>query len=379
MALVRFGSVVQAASGALGAVTFSRHAGASIVRTRPIFKPHQSAAVLANQAVFAQARAAWRALSTEDRLTWIRAAPQFPETNRLGFSRPLPAFTIFMRLAIRNILLGFTPPTYPYAFGNADLGHEVSIEIFPGGPANLINPPPHIVQGPRHTTKAQRLFSTHPGLPGQLWLTISHEEPDRYSLNLWTPLIAAFGTPQRLEWYRFEVTQWLTGWPRSITSRHLLQIPNVGNELTYNGDFQIGGTPPAGWTVTGTGALTQSHTGTWGDGESGRWVVAAAQPLTYFATAVANRFTWVPSTAYTFRMAYKGISGLISSIKVGAAGAAEVTLYTNLAATASVWTTTTKSFTSPTLANGGYIYFYQNAAQACDFSFDNLSIRKDVY
>jgi hypothetical protein len=379
MALVRFGSLAQAASGAIGGVTFSRQAGAPIVRTRPIVKPHASAAVLANQAVFAQARAAWRALSTADRLTWIRAAPQFPTTNRLGFSRPLSAFAVFMTCALRNLLAGNAPPTMPSSLWSHLLGRTTSIELWPGGPATLLVLQGVFYDNPSFIVAAQRNFATHPGLPGQLSRVISRPLPGTYCANIWPALIAAFGTPARLEWLRFEVTQSVPAWPRAITSRHLLQIPNVGDELTYNGDFQIGGTPPAGWTVTGTGVLTRSGILPYGDYYSGLWQVAAAQPLTYFATAVANRFTWVPSSAYTFRMAYKGTSGLISSIKVGAPGAAEVTLFTNLAATGSVWTTVTKSFTSPTLPNGGYIYFYQNAAQACNFAFDNLSIRKDVY
>jgi hypothetical protein len=379
MALVRFGSLVQAASGALGALVFSRQAGAAIARMRPILKPHDSPAVLANQCIFAQARAAWAALSAADRLTWIRAAPQFPSVNRLGVSRPLSPFVLFMRLAIRNLLLGFAPPTFPYPFGNADLGHELSIEPFPGGPINLINPPPHIDQVPRHTTKAQRLFSTHPGFPGQLWTTISRDQPANYSINLWPQLTAVLGTPARLEWFRFLVTQWVTGWPRSVTSSHLVQIPNVGDELLTNGDFQIGGTPPSGWTVTGGGALTQIAAATWGDGKSGRWIVGAANPQTQWFTATAKRFSLVAAAAYTIRFAYKVISGNISHIRYAGSGLAEQTLCNALPDTSGAWVTTSIAFTPPSSASGCYLIVRNLINIPCDVFFDNIYIRKDLY
>jgi len=379
MALVRFGSLVQAASGALGAVTFSRQAGASIVRTRPICKPHASAAVLANQALFTRARAAWHALSDADRLTWIRAAPQFPTTNRLGFSRPLTPFAIFMTCALRNLLAGLAPPSIPSPYWSYSLGKTISIDVWPGGPATLL-----LLEGvtyamPGLIVRAQRPFHTHPGLPGQLWRVIARPTPGTYTANIWPALIAAFGTPTRLEWLRFDITQWVLAWPRAITSRHFVQIPSVGDELVYNGDFQIGGTPPAGWKVSGTGALTRSPLLPYGDDYSAKWLVAAAQPATEFYTASPHEFPLTAGQNYTLRCAYKVVSGNITQIYYTVLGIGYATICGPFPIADAAWHTLSVPFTAAYTGSQTRLSV-QNAATVPGHIFlDNLSIRKDVY
>jgi len=378
MALIQFGSIVHAASGALGGVTFSRQGGAHIVRVRPIWRPGSSEAVLAQQAIFARARAEWRALTDEERLTWTRLATQFSFPNRLGLHRQLSGNHLFIAAAARCIAQGFpishTPnPDWAYLLGKA-----ISIELWPGGPATLTIPEGTTLALPFVTVSAQRLFSTHPGLPGQLWRVIARPYPGTYACNFWTNLIGAFGTPARLEWYRFEVTQWVPGWPRTTTSRHLLQIPNLGPDLITNGDFQTGGTPPAGWQVLGTGVLTQTLSAPYGDGFSGNWTVAAAQPITRCFTATASYFSLIAGASYTLRFAYRFSSGTVSYVQILGTGMTNVTLYTNLTDATADWITAEKSFTPDGNATGCYLRFYNAASVPVNVNLDNVSIRKDT-
>lgn len=379
MALVRFGSLVQAASGALGSLTFSRHTGGAIARTRPIVKPHSSQPVLANQAVFSRARAAWQALSTADRLTWIRIAGQFPVTNRLGFSRPLSPFAIFMGSAMRNLLAGVAVSQIPNPLWAYLLGKTISIEVWPGGPATLTVLENTMYTMPGLIVAAQRPFRTHPGLPGQLWRVIARPTAATYAVNIWNDLIADLPPPARLEWLRFQVTQWVPAWPRTITSRHFVQIQNVGNELVTNGDFQIGGTPPAGWSVTGTGVLTRSAITPYADGYCANWVVAAAQPATYFSTAVANWFPLVGGANYTIRLAYRVTSGATSNLRLYGTGMSTIVLKDAFTLTTGDWITWQTTFTPDGSCPDGHLVLLNNINIAGNVDFDNISIRKDVY
>jgi len=379
MALVRFGSGIKAASGALGGQCFSRQGGAPILRTRPILTPHTSAPALANRAVFAQARAAWRALSTAQQLTWIRAAEQFPTVDRLGRARELSPFLLFMGCAIRQLNAGVSPPTQILSLDAWLLGKTIQIEIWPGGPATLTVLENTMYELPSLIVKAQRTWSTHPGLPGQLWRVIARPHGATYACNFWPQLIAAFTAPQRLEWFRFEVTQSVPNWPRTLTSRHLVQIPNTGNELIYNGDFQIGGTPPDGWAVIGTGALTQTGILPYNDHLSGRWVVAAAQSWTLARTADAYLFTLIAGQTYTFRCAYKVWSGNISWIAYELTPGTYTYICGPLPIADQQWHTLEIPFTSVYSADTIALLIINDGSTPCYVYLDDISIRKDVY
>jgi len=378
MALVKFGPIVGAASGKLGSICFSRQGGASIVRTQPIAKGPPSAAQMSNDATFARAQSTWRSLPAADRLTWTTAARQLPSANRLGLSRQLSGYQLYLQSTML-CLLGGVAVQDTFSSDIAKHWSKVaSIELWPGGPANLVLDTPTASGVPHNIVRAQRTHRTHPGLPGQLWRVINRDDVLDYSLNFWQDLTAAFGTPAPLEYFRFEVTQWIPGWPHFVTTRSLVQIPNVGAELIVNGDFEIPLVALFTWDKAGDGTLQILTTYPWGDGHSARWLVPGGAAPTYFFTAIPVRWTWTPSSAYTFRMAYRGDSGAITHITAFASGAPEVQIHGVLADTSAVWKTLEVGFTSPTAAAGGGIYFYNNANQDAHFSFDNISIRKDT-
>lgn len=379
MALVRFGSLIQAASGRVGGLCFSRQGGTPIVRTQPLYRRHDSERCLATRAAMAQAQSLWRDLSEANRLAWANFARQFPASNRLGLSRQRSAFNVFMASTVRGLLGGFFFRPSPDQQTPYLLGRTVSVELWPGGPANVLYAEGSEGDLPHATVKAQRLVSTYNGLPGQIWRTVSRTDISDFAHDFWTNLVAAFGTPARLEWFRFDVTQWLPAWPRTLTSRHLVQIPNVGDELTYNGDFQIGGTPPTGWTVVGTGALTQAILYTYADLASGHWIVAAAQPATEFLTHTTYRFTLVAGQTYTLRLAYNVTSGNISVIYYLVPGLGYANICGPLPTADGAWHTLAVQFT-PTWSGTACSLRINNAANIPgNVLFDNISIRKDVY
>ena len=390
MALVRFGSVVQAASGRLGAVCFSRQGGSPIVRTEPIVKPHQSAAVLANQAAFAQARLLWLDLGDGPRMMWGQAAVQFPTVNRLGLKRQLSGFALFCACAVRGLNSWVGVSYNPIPGGYQTPGLPCSVEIWPGGPAEVFTDADYDSYRPYITVRAQRFCSSSNGKPGRLWRVVGRARWSKVSINVWNPDrppplspkapgLVTFGVPGRLEWYLVEVEQWAHGYFPTFISRHLVQIPNVGDELTYNGDFQVGGTPPAGWAVVGTGALTQSVTTPYGDAFSGRWQVAAAEPETNFQTDWTYRFALVSGQGYTFRCAYKVVSGNISTVAIYYGGVGDQVLSGPLAVVDGLWHRLEIPFVSTWTSSDLRLAVRSAAGIAGDVYLDNVSIRKDVY
>jgi hypothetical protein len=158
----------------------------------------------------------------------------------------------------------------------------------------------------------------------------------------------------------------------------LVQIPNVGSELVYNGDFQIGGTPPAGWITTGAGALTGETFGPYGDGISGRWLCVSLPASSNIYTAVANRFALVAGAGYTFRWAYKRTSGNITSSYILGPGLTAIKLYDALPGGTGTWLTDTKSFVPAQSCAAAYFNIGNVAGLDVDLGFDNVSIRRDT-
>jgi len=376
MALVRPGSVVQSVSGRLGAVVFSRQGGAPIVRTCPTRKKCYSAAALSARATFTRARGAWVALSEEERRTWVKAAMQLTTANRLGVNRQLSGFCTFVKCAVKALQVQLSPPTAPTQPNTEHFGQPPVLEVFAGGPAT-VRFEPEILQGnPNVTVAAQRLVSSHPGLPGQLWAVVAHAEPLDYELDFWDALAARLGPPQSTEWIRFEVEQWLYGWPKTITSRHLVQVSSSGPELVRNGNFQSGGTPPIGWTLVGDGTLVRvldpGPTGNY----TALWTVAPLAGAAIFATDPPDRFAVLGGQTYTLRISYRVVSGTSPGCVIGGNFMTPYQPFAFLPPNGNVWTTTSWDFIPDVDDAAVGLDFYSAPTIACEVSWDNISIRK---
>jgi len=389
MALVQFGSLVSAASGRVGALCFARSGGSPIVRTQPGPRTHDSPIALSTKRYFALSLAAWSALTTAQKQTWQNAARQFPSPNRLGLQRQLTAFSLFVACRMRayTASIGFFDTANP-ATGYT-LGIPCTVQIWPNGPCEVFNDNPHSGAFPFLTVHAQRFISTASGAPGRLTRVIGRRTTSVPSLNAWQPstympatigpgLIGLSGTPAPLEWFLVYVDQWLPGYGHKSTSTHLVQIPNVGSQLLTNGDFETGGTPPTGWTVTGSGSLTQSALLPYGDGFSGLWAVAAAQPQTQFFTHSSYRFSLLGATNYTLSWSYKVNSGNISYAYVAGTGMSNVQFVNALPITTGYWTRASYTITPSANATGCYILVRNLINIPGNVSFDNISLRKDT-
>jgi len=389
MALVRFGTLTQAVSGRVGSLCFARQGGSPIVRTQPLYRSRDSQQALQNRAYFSASISAWRALTDSQRLTWTQAARQFPTPNRLGLSRQLSGFALFVAARMRAYTanIGFFP--FPSTGAGYTLGLPCTILIWPGGPAEAYLDAPVSGSYPFVSVQAQRLCKKDNTLPGRLLRTCGRKTTTIPSFNFWDTstympanvapgLIAPLGTPAALEWYLCFAQQWLPGYPRSITTSHLVQIPDVGANLVYNGDFEIdGATPPTGWEVKGTGLLSRTAAA-YADGHSGKWLVAPGQAATYFNSTGAHRFALIGGQSYTLRWVYKVVSGNCSAVKIDGPIMTSYYPYSALPDTSGSWVRDEKHFTPDASDAAVYFQIYNNAATPCEIHFDNLSIRKDT-
>jgi len=378
MALIRPGGLAQVISGGLGALTFARQGSQPIVRTRPIPRAPTSARALSNQALFAQARRAWQHLATSDKLRWERAAPQFSYVNRVGLSRQKSPFALFVGLAMRNLGQGLPTPSAPAAPGNIDLATPINVTLWPGGPAQIAYEGEYNYAFPNVTIEAQRLVSTSPSLPGQLWRVVYRDVMEDCGINFWDELCAAFGEPQPLEWYRLRVTQWITAWPRKAVSTFTAQIPNVGPEKIYNGTFTIDGSPPAGWLVNGPGFLTRDDYFPYSDGWSAYWEHAVSAAQASFYSWIPGLFSLSAGHNYTVRFAKKIEAYDISKIVIEGTGMSPLTVHTGGAESFTPWRLYSYSWTQSANAINCYIRFYSLASVPAEVYFDTVSIREDL-
>jgi len=378
MALTRFGSIVQALSGRVGAYCYARQGATSIVRTAPLPGALNSAANLTARAALVHARGLWNDLSDAEVLTWSNAAKQLTTTNRLGLKRQISGFNCFMQCAISTLMAGGVPSSaaVPPA-ANIQPG-PLEVELWPGGPCNIIHPDWLYLTDFTLTTRAQRCVRTRPTFPGQCWRTISHQIPDYQAVNIWSDLVAALGTPAPLEWLRIRLTTRLTSWPTAHSQEVHVQMPECGDELTQNGDFQTGGTPPSKWSVTGGGSLTQTDYLPWGDGYSGSWVVPATAGAKSAYQGLAHSMTFLAGEPYTVRFAYRSWLGTVTAIYIGGTGMTTQTLATNFASAGLDYERFEASFTPDGTTTAGYLRFYQNASTSVQIDLDNVSIRKDT-
>jgi hypothetical protein len=378
MALIRFGSVIQAASGRLGGICFSRQGGTPIVRTQPLQRAHDSAAAVTTRAVWARAHRLWLKLSDADLLSWQNAARQLPSPNRLGLSRQISAYNAYMASAVPALLAGDTPvPTAAASAALVQPGNLV-VEIWPGGPANVTHPDGTFLNFFTLVTKAQRCVRTNPSLPGQFWKIVSRRQPGFISTNIWPELIAAFGTPVALEWYRFLFLRRVPGWPKTHTTHVHAQIPNVGPELVINGDFQIGGSPPYSWRVIGPVTLEQDTFLPWGDGISAHADHGAAQATARFLTWTPGLFSLQAAQSYTCRFAYRFDSGHVDYIVIEGSGMSAVTLARDFFSADIDWHQASYTWLQATNATNCYLNFYSMLGSSMHITVDNVSIRKDT-
>lgn len=108
MAVIRYGPVVGAASGAVGGVVLVATRGGAVMRKRPAVRTRDSAAALAARGMPGKVGAAWNALDETTRAQWVTAAAGKLFPNRLGVLRSISGFQLYSKF-VMDIYLGQAP------------------------------------------------------------------------------------------------------------------------------------------------------------------------------------------------------------------------------------------------------------------------------
>lgn len=401
MAVVRFGPIVQSASGALGGLVFSRQGGTSIVRTRPLLRNPRTARQLTTRAAYNRVVALWRSLTDAQRLNWFRVAQTYRQPKPDGTSNPLTAWQTFATVQLRYLDMPYGAATLypdPYPLAGTLETSGIRLDVWPGGPINMV----HSRGGPSllpleynricYDLFAQRPFRTFPTLPGRLRLSAWHDWSRTYSNNLlstsnyWRPLIGTrwltnFELPAASEFITWHCTSHFLLWPSSTLWSGTSQVPNVSSELLTNGDFELpddaGAGARTGWTPSaGATATTEIHD-VWGDAYSLRWQVPAAAGEQNLSSGL-NIDVTTPG-AYTLRFAaMTTIAAAWYGIYLLLAPSGTVTITTASPPADGLWHEYSYPFNVPADKTLARLRFQKNAGTATDIYLDNITIRRDL-
>lgn len=113
MAIIRPGPLAGAISGRLGGVVFVAGKGTPFVRPRPAPISNTSARLATRKSHFGRIVNAWSQLTDDERLQWRTAAALLKTTNRLGLSKPMPAFAYYVKTNMTGNMLGGTTSVTP--------------------------------------------------------------------------------------------------------------------------------------------------------------------------------------------------------------------------------------------------------------------------
>ncbi len=109
MAIYTPGPLIGAMSGKIGGMVAVQARGARVLRRPPTRTPRRTAFKATSDALFANIRAGWHDLTDDERSAFVTAARDFPNTNRLGETRPLSGFQLFIKI---NMELRLEPGSF---------------------------------------------------------------------------------------------------------------------------------------------------------------------------------------------------------------------------------------------------------------------------
>lgn len=151
MAIYRTGPLASGISGKVGGAVFVNAPGSKVIRRSPTTLTKRKSPPGPNQtpprAALAIAQTGWTALTTASRTAWNTLASQINFPNRLGESRPIAGFQLYMKVNIIRTSSGISPmtggPANSRPAGIASLGVVASLSAglditvtSPTGPTN---------------------------------------------------------------------------------------------------------------------------------------------------------------------------------------------------------------------------------------------------
>lgn len=98
MALIKTTAIVDEISGKIQGSVFAHNKGGSYVRGRGLMTNTASQYQIAARTIFTSISQRWRALTQEQRKSWVDAAVNFPYINRLGDKKELTGKALFQQL-----------------------------------------------------------------------------------------------------------------------------------------------------------------------------------------------------------------------------------------------------------------------------------------
>lgn len=399
--IIRFGPIVQSASGALGGMVFSRQGGTSIVRTRPLLRNPRTARQLQVRNNYNQAVAWWRAMSDENRLAWFRCAQTYRHTKPDGTSNPLTAWQTYAMVTLRILdtpygLKAKDIPPDPWFDEIESLG--IRLDVWPSGPVHMVHsrgtltPDPPDVKEIIYDLAVQRPFRTFPTFPASLFLRAWHSYSRTYSTNLLTTYnsiagvtnttwATVAGSPTIGEFIRWSCVSHLPLWPSSTLWSGLSQVPNVSSELLTNGDFELpddgGAGARTGWHVTALATIATEIHDVWGDAYSLKFTVPASAG-TQYVYHDPNINVATPGT-YTIRFAARAVAGGSSlTVRLYSTGYVVLLNQSFNLPNDGVWYEYQYSGLIAPGYNNAYLYFLRSVAPAAEIYFDNVSIRRNL-
>jgi len=309
MAVVRYGPLVQSVRGALGAVVFARQGGTAIVRTRPLKVNQQTARQLGTRAKYGRVVAKWRSLTDEQRLMWFRCAQTYRHAGPEGVSRPLSAWLVFAMVNLRMLDAGGIMVEEPSPYNEVVESVGVRLDVWPGGPVNLVHSMVVGSSGSYYRLLAQPTFRVWATLPGRTLRRTFHRQSLVHCDDVTSGFEETVGLPGVNEFVRWDCLSHLAEWPSGARFTGLSQVPNVSGELVTNATMELHflNAWPDGWHVAGAGSIDSSHVQTWGGYSTLLWTRAASAG----SSAVYTDFNMDLSVAgsYVLRFAARCVSG----------------------------------------------------------------------
>ena len=131
--IVRLGGMITQASGSLGAIQFASGRATPVVKMRRRSSTQHTPDQLDHQAAHATAAAAWNAITDAQKFAWKLYALKQVRNNRLGMSRQLTAFQLFVQQNTLRAQIGATLRTNPPRLGMSGIGIPAFIGFTSGG------------------------------------------------------------------------------------------------------------------------------------------------------------------------------------------------------------------------------------------------------
>lgn len=310
MATVRFGPIVQSASGALGSVVFSRQGGSGVVRMRPMRVDRESGRQLEVRAQYAAVVLAWRGLTNAQRRAWWRCAQAYKRVDGEGVARTLTGWLAFSTVNLRAAGQSYGLQLDPEVLWGDIEKVAIRLDVWPGGPVNLVN-----TTGTATTTVSlglmvQRWWRTYETRPARLLAQAFNDRVFCRSSNVTAGFAEVAGAPGVNEYVGWECISHLVAWPSSMKFSGVSRVLNVSGELVTNGDMELpaGAGGPTGWSIVGAGTVDRVSLDTWGDLRSLKWLHAVGAGNSFLLSGV-NIDVSVAGT-YVVRFAIKVVAGV---------------------------------------------------------------------